>query len=103
MGVYVSISMVIYLYEIFYVYLFGGCNVGGCVLLVNLENTLSSVGRSRARRDRVGEEGGVASDEVASLWKQRKIHKCFNTGFSMGLFQMQVLYNIFYILPLYLL
>lgn len=68
MGVYVSISMVIiYLYQIFYVYLFGGCNVGGCVLLVNLENTLSSVGRSRARRDIVGEEGGVASDEVASL------------------------------------
>lgn len=41
--------------------------MGGCVLLVNLENTLSSVGRSRARRDRVGEAGGVASDEVASL------------------------------------
>lgn len=49
------------------IYLFGGCSVGGCVLLVNLENTLSSVGRSRTRRDRVGEEGGVASDEVASL------------------------------------
>lgn len=40
--------------------------MGGCVLLVNLENTLSSVGRSLARRDRVGEDGGVASDEVAS-------------------------------------
>lgn len=36
-------------------------------MLVSLENTLSSVARSLVRRDRVGEEGGVASDEVASL------------------------------------
>lgn len=55
------------MYYIFYVYLFGGCNVGGCVLLVNLENILLFVGRFRVRRDRVGEEGGVALDEVVFL------------------------------------
>lgn len=71
--------------------LFGGCNVGGCVLLVNLENTLSSVGRSRVRRDRVGEEGGVASDEVASTELERDMRLevllflRLNTGDGSGL------------------
>lgn len=60
-------------------------------MLVNLENTLSSVGRSRARRDRVGEEGGVASDEVASTELERDMRLevllflRLNTGDGSGL------------------
>lgn len=75
-------------------YLLGGCNTGGCVLLVSLENTLSSVARSLVRRDRVGEEGGVASDEVASLLNEHGKISFTKLNFNMlSFFTVRIRFN----------
>lgn len=74
--------------------LLGGCNTGGCVLLVSLENTLSSVARSLVRRDRVGEEGGVASDEVASLLNEQGKISFTKLNFNMlSFFTVRIRFN----------